>query len=176
MPGNFLNVQPRDFKPTFIPGLTNDARKDINAALEALSTWRNEIFEASQKNGKRVIENMAAAAATLGWPAQIVDTAHTQLQNMAETQIKTIDQMIDAWEEQIKLPNPMSASPSAILSKMKSVAGVGPVGGWPGAEAFQTAAMNPLQLWVQLAEQWQKSCAEMITFWGKTAGSSQTRH
>jgi hypothetical protein len=31
-------------------------------------------------------------------------------------QIKIMNQLLDAWEEQIKLPNPMGASPTAILS------------------------------------------------------------
>ena len=52
---------------------------------------------------------MAAAAATLGWPEQVVDAARTQLQSIAELQTKTMDHMMDAWEEQVKLPNPMAA-------------------------------------------------------------------
>src|SRR5215470_15472841 len=85
MPGNFLEVQPRDFNPRAIPALTNEARDAVNAALKAMSTWRNEISDTSEKNGKQVIEKMAAAAAALGWPEQIVDAARTQLQGIAET-------------------------------------------------------------------------------------------
>ena len=39
------------------------------------------------------------------------------MQVIAEMQVKTMDHMMDAWEEQLKLPNPMTASPSAMLSK-----------------------------------------------------------
>jgi hypothetical protein len=28
--------------------------------------------------------------------------------------------------------------------------------------------MNPLQVWMQLAEQWQKSWADTVSFWNKT--------
>jgi hypothetical protein len=52
-----------------------------------------------------------------------------------------------------------------MLSKLKSLPGVGAE--WPNAEAFQTAAMNPLQFWMQFAERWQKSWAETMTFWSK---------
>ena len=165
MPGGFLEVQPRDFNPKSIPGLTNEAREAVNEALKAMSTWRNEIAATSEKNGKRVIEKMAAAASALGWPEQIVDAARTQLQGIAEMQIKTMDHMMDAWEEQIKLPNPMTASPSAMLSKLKSL----PSLTWPSTEAFQNAATNPLQLWMQLTQQWQKSWADTMTFWCKTS-------
>src|SRR5262245_63195005 len=108
----------RNFDPMSIPGLSYKARDAVNAAFEAMSTWRSEIANNSEKNIKRVIEKMAAAAAELGWPEQIVDTARTQLQNLAEMQTKTMDQIVDAWEEQLKLPG--STSPSAMLSRMKS--------------------------------------------------------
>ena len=169
MPGGFLEVQPRDFNPKSIPGLTNEAREAVNEALKAMSTWRNEIADTSQKNGKRVIEKMAAAASALGWPEQIVDAARAQLQSIAEMQIKTMDHMMDAWEAQIKLPNPMTASPSEMLSKLKTLPGFTATGSWPSAEAFQKAAANPLQLWMQLAEQWQKSWADTMSFWSKTS-------
>jgi hypothetical protein len=121
----------------------------------------------TKKNGKRVIEKMAAAAAAVGWPEQVVDAARTQLQSIAEIQIKTMDQLMDAWEEQIKLPNPMTASPSAMLSKLKSLPGLASAGSGPSAEDFRKAATNPLQLWMRLAEQWQRTWADTMGLWGK---------
>ena len=167
MPGNFLEAQPRTFNSMSIPGLSNEAREAVNAALKALSTWRNEAADISEKNGKQVIEKMATAAEALGWPDQIVDTARAQMKSIAEMQIKTMDHVMDAWEEQLKLPNPMTASPSATLSKLKSFSGFGSSGSWPGADALQKAAMNPLQFYMQCAEQWQKSWADTMTFWAR---------
>jgi hypothetical protein len=121
-----------------------------------MSDWRYKIADTTEKNGKRVIEKMAAAAATLGWPEQIVAAARTQMLSTVEVQIKTIDHITNAWEEQLKLPNPMTASPSAMLSKLSSFAH--PVtfsAAWPSADVFG-AAINPLQLWAQLGENWQK--------------------
>ena len=167
MPGSFLEVQPRSFNPMSVPGLTNEVREAVNAALKAMSTWRNEIADTNEKNGKRVIEKIAAAAAALGWPEQIVDAARAQMQSIVEMQIQTLDHTMDAWEEQLKLPNPMTASPAAMLSKLKSLPGFAPTGNWPTAEAFQKAAMNPLQFWMQFAEQCQKSWSESMIFWSK---------
>ena len=112
------------FDAVSVPGLSSRAQDAVNAALEAMSNWRSEAAENSEKNIKRVISKMAAAAAELGWPEQIVDTARTQLQNLAEMQIKTMDQMMDAWEEQIRSPNPMAGSP--MLSKLTSLSGASP--------------------------------------------------
>ena len=161
----FLEIKPRTFNPMSAPGLTQEARDGVNAALKALSTWRNELADTNEKNGKRVIEQMAGAAAALGWPEQVVDAARTQMQSIAEIQIKTMDQLMDAWEEQIKLPDPMTASPSAMLSRLKSLPGVSSTG--PTAEDFQKAAMNPMGFWITLAEQWQRTWAEAMGQLGK---------
>ena len=155
-------AKPRTFDPISVPGLSDEALKAVNAALKAMSTWRNEIVAVGGKNSKQVIEKMAAAAAALGWPEQIVEAARAQMQSMADMQINTIDQMIDAWEEQLKLPNPMTASPAAMLSKLTSMPGFGTVGGPPNG-----TAANPMQLWMQMAEQWQKSWADTVAFWSK---------
>jgi hypothetical protein len=155
------------FDSMSVPGLSGRAQDAVNAALEAMSNWRSEAAENSEKNLKRVISKMAAAAAELGWPEEIVDTARTQLQNLAEMQIKTMDQMMDAWEEQLKLPN---ASPAAMMSKMKSAAGS--PGSWP-ADAFQMGMTTPLQLWMNFAGQWQKAWTDMMTTWTKAGKSSE---
>jgi hypothetical protein len=142
-----------------------------------MSNWRSDAAESSEKNMKRVITKMAAAAAELGWPEQIVDTARTQLQNLTEMQIKTMDQMVEAWEEQLKSTKSAS-SPSAMLSKMKSSAG--PMGSWPGGDAFQMGMTSPLQFWMTCAGQWQKAWTDMMTTWTKAGRSfdqdSSRRH
>jgi|SRR5215813_10781743 len=156
------------FDSLSVPGLSSGAQEAVNAAIEAMLNWRSEAAENSEKNIKRVIGKMAVAAEELGWPEQIVDTARTQLQNLAEMQIKTMDQMVDAWEEQLKLPNP--ASPSSMLNKMKSSAGS--PGSWPAADAFQMGVTSPLQFWMTCASQWQKAWTDMMTTWTKAGKSS----
>jgi hypothetical protein len=158
-------LTPRSFNPMSIPGLSNKAREAVNAAFDAMSTWRNEAADTSEKNSKQVIEKLAAAAAALGWPEQIVDAARTQIESVTDLQIKTMDRMMDAWEEQLKLPNPMSASPSAMLSRLKSVPSFGAAGAWPDADALQRAAMNPMEFWMQCAQQWQRSWTSTMTYW-----------
>ena len=71
-----------------------------------------------------MVRPMGQTASALGWPDQIVDATHAQLQSITKMQIQMIDQMMDIWEEQIKSPNPITAS-SAMLSKLKSLPGAG---------------------------------------------------
>lgn len=154
----FFETNPRAFNPVAASKLTKEALEDANAALKALVTWRNEIAETNKKNGERVMDQMAAAAKTLGWPAQVIDAARTQLKGAADIQVKTIDQMMNAWEEQLKLPNPMTASPSAMLSKLTSL---------PGVTATPASEGNPIEVWMKLAEQWQRTWVDMFGAAGK---------
>jgi hypothetical protein len=151
----------RNFNPMSVAGLSDVARQAVNAAFDAMSAWRLDIANSNEKHSEQVIEKMAAAAGALGWPEQIVDATRAQLQGITKMQIQMIDQMTDVWEEQIKSPNPMTAS-AAMLSKLKSLPGVGPAGTWANADAFAGAAMNPMQFWVQVAEQWQKAWADAM--------------
>jgi len=104
MQNKYAEVTPRNFNPMWAPGLSEEARKAVNAAFDAMSTWRIETAKNSEKNSEQVIEKMAAAARALGWPEQVVDTIRAQMQSITKMQIQTMDQMMDAWEEQIKSP------------------------------------------------------------------------
>jgi hypothetical protein len=106
---------------------------------------------------------VATAARKLGWPQQIVDATRAQMQGITEMQIQMMDQMMNAWEEQIKSPSPSSA----ILSKLKSWPALSPAGSWPSSVTSQMAAFNPFGVYMQIAQQWQKACADTMAFWTK---------
>jgi hypothetical protein len=86
------------------------------------------------------------------------------METLTKTQIQMMDQMMDAWEEQIKSPNP-----SAMLSKLKSMSGFSPAGTWPNVADM--SAMNPMQFFVQFAQQWQKTWSDAVAVWTKAAGA-----
>ncbi len=158
----FTDKSHRNFDPMAVPGLSNEARNAVNAAFDAMSAWRTETANNNEKNLEQVIEKMAGAARALGWPEQIVDATRSQMQSVTKTQIHVLDQMMDAWEEQIKSPNA-----AAMLSKLKSLPGFGSAASWPNAAEFP--ALNPMQFFMQFAEQWQKAWSEAMTFWTKAA-------
>jgi hypothetical protein len=158
------NDKPRKFDPMAVPGLSAEARDAVNAAFDAMSTLRTETVNNSEKNLEQVIEKIAAAARALGWPEQIVDATRSQMQTLTKTQIQMMDQMMDAWEEQIKSPNP-----SAMLSKLKSLSGLSPAGSWPNFGDVSTT--NPMQFSMQFVEQWQKVWSDSMAFWTKAASS-----
>jgi len=161
MPSKSAEVTSRSFNPTLAQGLSDDARKALNAVFDAMSTWRTETVSNSEKNLERVIDKIAVAARTLGWPEEIAEMTRAQMQSITKMQTQMLDQMMDAWEEQIKAPNPSSA----ILSKLKSLPTLGPSGSWPGAATSQMA--NPMGAYMQFAQQWQKAWTDAMAFWAK---------
>jgi hypothetical protein len=168
MPNKYAEVTRRNFDRMSTPKLSDDARKTVNAAFEAMSTWREELVN-SDKNSEQVIEKMADAARKLGWPEQIVDAARMQMEAITKMQIQTMDRMMDFWEEQIKSPN----SSSTMLSKLTSLPNFGPVGSWPNTGNPQMAAFNPFQFYMQVAQQWQKTWADAMASWAKANTSSR---
>jgi hypothetical protein len=141
MPSKLTDVTSRNFNPKLAAGLSDEARKAVNAAFAAMSTWRTEAVD----NFEMVIDKMAAAARALGWPQQIVDATRAQMQDVIKMQIQTMDRMMDAWEEQIKSPS----SSSAILSKLESVSSFSPAGSWPSAAVAQMTAFNPFGVYMR---------------------------
>src|SRR5215471_4490392 len=101
MQNESVGVNPRTFNSMSVAGLSDEARKAVNAAFDAMSTWRIETANSSEKNSEQVIEKLAAAARSLGWPDQIVDATRAQMQSITKMQIQMMDHMMDAWEEQI---------------------------------------------------------------------------
>ena len=154
------SAKPRNFNSMSVPGLSDEARQAVNAAFDAMSAWRIETAKSNEKNSEQVIEKMAAAARALGWPEQIVDATRAQVHSITKMQIQMMDHMMDVWEEQIKAPN----ASSAILSKLKSLPTFSPAGTWPGVAGSQ---MNPLGVYMQFAQQWQKAWADAMAFWVK---------
>jgi hypothetical protein len=86
MQNKYAEVTPRNFNPMWAPGLSEEAREAVNAAFDAMSTWRIETAKNSEKNSEQVIEKMAAAAQALGWPEQVVDTIRAQMQSITKMQ------------------------------------------------------------------------------------------
>jgi len=153
----------RNFNPMSARELSDETRNAAKEAFDAMSTWRTQIVQ----NSESLIEKMAESARSLGWPQQIVDAARAQMQAITKTQIQTMDQIMDAWEEQIKSPN----APLATLSKLSSLPSLGPDGSWFSPDSLHMTASNPFGLYIQFIEQWQKAWTNAASPWIK-AGKS----
>ena len=163
MPSKSTDVNPRSLNP-LSPELSDEARKAMKAAFDAMSNWQTDVVNNNEKHLERVIDRIAAAAQALGWPKEIAETARTQMQAINKMQAQMMDHMISAWEEQLHSP---SAS-TEILAKLRSMPTL-PIGSWPGAASSQTA--NPFEAYMQITQQWQKAWANAIAPWMKGGNS-----
>ena len=68
MPSKLAEATSHNFDPMSAPGLSDEARKAVKVAFDAMSTWRTEIVNDNEKNLERVIDKIAAAARALGFP------------------------------------------------------------------------------------------------------------
>jgi len=150
------------FDATSIPGLSKKAQEAVRDVFEAMTAWQSETAKLGEKNSKQVLDKMAAAAAALGWPEQIIDAARTQIQSVGEIQTKAMEHIRQTWEEQLKSPTPTTISPEAILSKLQAMPNFGAAGGLPNAEALRAAAAAPMAMWMEFGKQWQQMWLEAL--------------
>lgn len=168
--------------PFSVAGVNDDARRTMNAAVDAFSNWRDEFAQHSEKNSKAVFDQMANAAKSFGWPAEFVDMTRAQMQNASKMQLQFMDQVLDVWEKQLK--NPADAfKPEAWTDAFKkmtsnipgfsgfpntpgtSFPGMPNFGSMPGFPGSAGLPGNPFQFWMQAAEMWQKSWEQGIKAW-----------
>ena len=53
--------------------MTEEAKKAVGGAVDAMASWRNELASITDRNSAAVYDKMAAAAKSVGWPAEFVD-------------------------------------------------------------------------------------------------------
>jgi hypothetical protein len=143
------------------PKLTAEARKAISEAFEAMSTSSSDMAASSEK----VIERLANVAEVLGWPDSVVRSISEPIRNATKMQTDMIQRVMDACEAQMSSPNPMARVPSEMLAQMKSWPDVFQLGGWSSSESFNELTSNPVQFWMHVGEQWQKSWMQMMAPW-----------
>lgn len=173
-------------------GISEDARKTMNAAIDAFSDWREEFAEHSEKNARVVFDQMASAAKAFGWPVEFIDATRQQMQNASRMQLHIMDQIMDMWEQQLKNPGSGFKLPEAWTNAMKTMPGMSGMpsfpgmgqmpqfpgfpqfpgmGSFPGMPNFGSlpgmSGMpgNPMQFWMQAAEMWQKAWQDAVKSW-----------
>lgn len=156
--------------PILGQGFDAETRKAFNAVFDAMSSWRDDLSALTEKNSDAVFDKMSVAAKKVGWPENLVDATRQQLQQASKVQLHLIDQMMDAWQQQVKNPNAM-VNPAEFMKNMPQ---------WPGMQGgfnpFANSGMpnfgslppgNPMQMWMQAAEMWQKSWTSAMDMWTK---------
>jgi hypothetical protein len=164
---------PFEANPAFTK-LGEDTRKAVAQAFDAMSNWRAELAEMSEKNSNAVFDKMSEAAKSLGWPTDFVELSRKQIQSASKLQLQAVDQIMDLWEKQVKsvgqpgqfpsLPNIPGFPGQAGFPQFPQFPNSGP-GLFPGMPDFGAGAANPIQFWMQAAEMWQKGWQQAMSTW-----------
>ena len=163
---------PFEANPAFTK-LGEDARKAVIQAFDAMSNWRAELAELSEKNSNAVFDKMSEAARSLGWPTDFVELCRRQMLNASKVQLQAVDQIMDVWEKQVK-----SLGTPAQFTNLAGSVGSTPFpqfGGGsplPGFQDLSSASMAPVQFWMQAAEMWQKGWQQAMSSWVDTQQST----
>lgn len=167
----------RPYGTTPASAITDETKKAVRSAFEAMANWRQDMATHYEQNSGQMFDKMGQAAKAMGWPAEIVDTTRQQMQAMAKMQLQAIDHVMDVWQQQLTSPNPAAAA-QAMMQKLSTMPGNGfpmmpGMPGMPGMPAMPgfdmnaMATMNPMQFWMQAAEQWQKNWTNAMQQWAQ---------
>lgn len=161
--------------PMGTPVITEETKRAVRAAFEAMATWRQDMASHYDKNSAQMFDKMGDAARAMGWPTEIVDATRRQMQAMSRMQLQAIDNVMDVWQQQLTSANPATAA-QAMLQKLSTMpaasaslpsTGAGHMPAMPGFDMNAMAGMNPMQIWMQAAEQWQKNWTQAMQYWAQ---------
>lgn len=131
-----------------------EARDAMNAVFDALSAWRDEVAASTERCSELVLDKMAPAARAMGWPKEIVEASRAQLVQASKMQMHMIDQLMDAWQQQLKSP-----IPSQFMAQLRPFSGIG----FGPTTEMSGSAIGPAQFWMQAAEMWQRNWASALS-------------
>jgi hypothetical protein len=145
--------------------LNSDARQTLTSVFEALEGWRDEVSSVNERHLAKVLDQVAASQRAMGWPDRFTTAAREHLTMASKTQTYMIDQVMDAWEHQLK----SAIAPSILPGKFKlpappqsGAALMGPMQEMMRLQEltlapFQEFTLAPFRFWMQAAEMWQRS-------------------
>lgn len=167
------NARGKGFKEALsAAGVSEEVQSALTSAFEAMCDWRQEAANQAERHGNRVFDKMGAAAKAMGWPAELVDMTRNQMQQASKMQIQVLDQVMDAWEQQVKNPGTALQMPGAAVSPFQfpnfGMPGMPDMKNMPDFASMPTA---PLQFWMQAAEMWQKNWQQALSSWMEAQSS-----
>ena len=134
-------------------------REAVNDFFDALSKWRDEVASSTERYSETVLDKMVAAATAMGWPKEVVEASRVQLVQASKMQTNMIDQLMDAWQAQVKFP-----MPNQFIAQLQPYSGIG---------LGQSSGIAPVQLWMEAAQIWQRNWVSAFSMWTGTGNRAQ---
>jgi hypothetical protein len=155
-----------------LTSLSSEARQGVTTAFEALEQWRDEIFSVNERHLSKVLDQVAPLQRAMGWPDQVTAAAREHLTKASKTQTYMIDQVMDAWEHQLKSADITSGLPESFKFQGPPLFGSAFFDPVSEMMRLQELTLAPFKLWIQAAETWQRNWAGVMS---STADSRPSR-
>jgi len=143
--------------------LSSQSRQAVTGAFEALEQWRDEVFSANDRCLTNVLDQMAAAHRAMGWPDHVTAAAREHLLKASKAQTHMIDQVMDAWERQLKSQDIPPGMAAGLMFQMPVFPGSAFSDPMLEMMRFGEMTLVPFRLWVEAAEAWQRSWAAAMS-------------
>lgn len=134
-------------------------REAVNDFFDALSKWRDEVASSTERYSETVLDKMVAAATAMGWPKEVVEASRVHLVQASKMQTHMIDQLMNAWQAQVKVP-----TPNQFIAQLQPYSGIG---------SGQSSGIAPVQLWMEAAQIWQRNWVSAFSMWTGTGNRAQ---
>jgi hypothetical protein len=154
-----------------LKSLNSDARQTLTSVFEAMEGWRDEVSSVNERHLAKVLDQVAASQRAMGWPDRFTAAAREHLMMASKAQTYMIDQVMDAWEHQLKssiapsmlpgkfnLPAPPQSG-AALMDPMREMMRLQELTIVP----FQELTLAPFKVWVQAAVMWQRTLSGALT-------------
>ena len=136
-----------------LESLSNEARQALTTAFDAMSDWKDETSAANDRCLPKLLDQMTAIQRSMGWPAHWNAAAREHLLKASKMQTQIIDQIMDAWEQQLKSPGRLQG---AAMLPMPGLSASGSNDPMSEIIRFWQTMCPPFKLWMQAAEHWQR--------------------
>ena len=146
-----------------LTSLSSESRQTVTGAFEALEQWRDDIFSANERHLTKVLDRLAATQRATGWPDQFATAAGEHLLKASKMQTHMIDQVMDAWEHRLKTPDVPLALPEGFKSQTSPSFGAAFTDPMSEMMRLHEMTLAPFKLWIQAAEMWQRSWADLMS-------------
>ena len=146
-----------------LTSLSNEARQAAISAFDALGQWRGEISSANDRYLTKALDQMAVAQRAMGWPDHITAGAREHLLQASKMQAQTIDQVMNAWEQQLKASNASSGVPEGLRFQSPPFSGSAFTDSMSEMMRLGEMTFAPFKLWMQVAEMWQQNWAAIMS-------------
>ena len=148
-----------------LTSLSEESRAAAIGVFDALTDWRDALSAVNERCLARVLDRVTAAQRSIGWPEHVSDAARDGILQASKAQTQIVDQIIEAWEQQLRSSGETSMLPHSFMYQMPGLSGSPLAQTTPELVRLGEMSMAPLRVWMQAANMWQRDWARLMSMW-----------